>query len=814
MAGVAAAFKSLSDDNAIQYILADIPFFCMGIMSIGLFIFFVLMRRVDSLVFCLHMSVIVAFVASILDLVQILVRGRFAVDEGLELNSVSGLITSREVGYALSFGLRFLYFWGFVAQPPPGEIPPKGNVIHSGSWRRWGITGVILEWSALTATLAIPVLQILYRNVDVLHKFGPVYIVEGALQIGLSAAFILKIVLNCWARMLANPEAAPARKTILSYSPMISALVLSMWIGIGNIAMFEFTETVLGRFLQAVEFYIVILHVLVTTFYHLRRVTITAVAQAPTVQRNPSFNGLPELKSHDPFMRIAPPVISTPDLRSVIGQNVRTNYNGKGGGRPSLLRQGSAASRISSWLNFRRFSSRAEPSTLPDADNARLWNQDEAERGYSPDGRDIGGGPVDSAIDVESTRSYAKSVTRAESTKWQEPAYVALAVRSPSSASTNALANTALSPSSGQTAALRRNASPSGTPGSRARTPELPKITIPPRAHSRYVADTPHTASPPSIYGSPVSGVNDIIRGVSIYDNRATLQPSPISDYINSSRSSRISDLLRQQAELDRSIAALRIFSPSNESIAPRKSSPPLPFDLPQTDESDQRKTRSSAPSDVSLSNFPDPPWGRTSTATTMTILPAVPLPSDGTSSVPNNIGDDATLLPAPAEPPVMFAVTDGDYASNSRSPTPLVDMEPDVLPNRSRMNSGGTQYEITSFIGKLTHPEHYEPASFSTVSVINSDDGQINVPRNVGSRDDAGTSRVVPATAAGNQNAKEDVVLRQASDDSSVVAGAPPNRTFSAPSENRFVRPVGLPPRPRLVARDLLSPVMERPSP
>lgn len=67
MSGVAAALKSLSSDNVVsnrvhheiallltqpsiwqvQYILADIPFFCVGILSLGVFTFFIFMKRAD-----------------------------------------------------------------------------------------------------------------------------------------------------------------------------------------------------------------------------------------------------------------------------------------------------------------------------------------------------------------------------------------------------------------------------------------------------------------------------------------------------------------------------------------------------------------------------------------------------------------------------------------------------------------------------------------------------------------------------------------------------------------------------------------------
>lgn len=195
---------------------------------------------ITSLLFCLHMSVLIAFVSSILDLIQLLIRGSTKVDNNTGLQSVSGLTSVREVGFALSFGLRFLFFWGFVAQPPPGESRPECNAVHNGSWRRWGLLGLILEMFTLALVLIDPVLQILYRLITSLHKIGPIYEIESTIQVVLSTVFILKILLNCWVKMLVGGETAlPVRKTLAGYSPVITALVISILIGIGNIAMCE-----------------------------------------------------------------------------------------------------------------------------------------------------------------------------------------------------------------------------------------------------------------------------------------------------------------------------------------------------------------------------------------------------------------------------------------------------------------------------------------------------------------------------------------------------------------------------------------------
>lgn len=101
MAGIAAAFKTLSDDHIVQYLLADVPFFCVGILSLGVFTFFVFMKRADSVLFALHMAVLVAFIAAILDLVQMLLRGSDDVDKAIGLKGVEGLIVAREASHRL-----------------------------------------------------------------------------------------------------------------------------------------------------------------------------------------------------------------------------------------------------------------------------------------------------------------------------------------------------------------------------------------------------------------------------------------------------------------------------------------------------------------------------------------------------------------------------------------------------------------------------------------------------------------------------------------------------------------------------------------
>lgn len=192
-------------------------------------------RASFRLVFCLHLSVLVAFLAALFDLSQLLIRGKEAVDLGINTASVSGLITAREVFFAFSDGLRFLFYWGFVAAIPLGETIPENTVIHSGSWQRWGLLGKMLKWLTLLLVLLITIFQLVYRDVATLAKLGPIYETEATLEIIVSAVFILKLLLNTWARVPSGTTMMPTKGAMLvQYAPMIVALLFSLWIAVGN----------------------------------------------------------------------------------------------------------------------------------------------------------------------------------------------------------------------------------------------------------------------------------------------------------------------------------------------------------------------------------------------------------------------------------------------------------------------------------------------------------------------------------------------------------------------------------------------------
>ncbi|KZT06831.1 uncharacterized protein LAESUDRAFT_759008 [Laetiporus sulphureus 93-53] len=823
MAGVAAAFMRLSSDNIVQYLLADVPIFCVGIMSLGIFTFFLFMKRADALILCLHLSIIVAFISAILDLVQLLVRGSEAVDDALDLTSVTGLITVREVGYALSFGLRFLFFWGFVAQPPPGEARSMGNVRHNGSWNRWGAIGIVLEISTLALVLVDPVLQVIYRVVTSLHKIGPLYEVESAIQAVLSAVFILKLLLNSWVRWTVNGDVPPTLKTIGNYSAMILALLISALIGIGNLAMFEFTETVLGRFLQAVELYIVMVYVLTSAFYHLRRQSWHRGARSP--------HGSRDVKTRSPSPQITAPVITSPDLLQVVGRDVQL-----GSRRPSFMLRTSAASRVSEWLNIRRISDRLSGHVTPpeEMEKASLWKQDEAERGIPPEARDEPGKVPDSAVDV-----YTPTVSVAQpahGAPWRDPLettilpILAVAEKSPTSAGsrqypghpplTSKVSNSSLMRAAAERHQQQQQQSAQSPAASekveegvllkQRRAPELPRLTIPEPVHSRHpTIDTQRPASEASryssVYAPPLTGITEVISGFEL--PAKTTQP-PAAGHVDSgsARSSCISELIRQQAELDKSIAALRLFSPTDETPNTRR----LAVVGQGQDGSEARITRSTQ-SDLSLSNFPEPPWGRASGTSEIAVLtPEVPA---GTTKMGEAEAAAVASLPERRISGAMLMVPDANPLRDKERSSRL-DMEAAILSSRNRVDSGGTQYEITSFIGRLTHPDQYEQGSFASSILNRSHDGPLVPPQFPGFRGRTDSLESARSIHSLVQAVTSDIVTGPPSDRIPINGSPSPPvaaRGYVA-RDQRFSKRVGLPPRPRITAQDTVVPTSEDP--
>ncbi|KAI0793382.1 hypothetical protein C8Q75DRAFT_558798 [Abortiporus biennis] len=725
--------KSLSDDKSIEYILADIPMFADGILALAILTFFCIMGRVNRVLLCLNVAVILAFLAALFDLAQNLSRGRLAVDNGTGIASVFGLLIARDVFFSLSFGFRFLFLWGFVAQPPPGESVEEDGVMHSGAWGRWGFLGTVLKWVLAALCVAIPVLQILYRCITAFSQFGPIYEVENAMAIIVSALLILKLFLNLY---LVGISGKVSRiRTFLCYLPMILAIMLGLSISIGNMLEFLYSETVLARFLQGIELYTFILYLAVTTFY--RSCHKGEASNSDNRNRSSSFYNMSRsaMFGRESFFQF-PTTNSTmflslrrPSENKLQQTQPPIQVQSEKPPRPSVVTNPSssisaAAQKIPNWMIPRRLSQRLDDLVSPES-GARLWNQDEAERGLSP-------GPTELHNEIEVKASASRTsfdqspMEPKESARWQDPVFTSVLKEA---ADEILPTSSPLSPSVSS-------------------SPLLP----PPRIYSQS-PDSTRTDSP--VFG--LDGITNKPRVAAV--ETESVQPRNLviqspQDGFESSRSSVISQLFRQQAELDKSIASLRLLSQrTNAAIAARESV-------------EGARTSSVAASDFSLSNFPQPPWRRSNdTEATERFSELVPTTKDA----PGMGGDTVVLEPESMDlrPPVMPAAS----SEHSRSlSVPFSDNDNPLLSvanGRSIVNSEGTQYEITSFIGDLMHPAHKKNMSTSQVS-------------------QASAASFISMASEGSQRTVR------------VATRAKPVLSIVGPPNERG-RVIGLPPRPKL---------------
>ncbi|KAK0233264.1 hypothetical protein IW262DRAFT_1329465 [Armillaria fumosa] len=621
------ASLSLSDDTAVESVLADIPFFCIGIMAFGISTFFLVMKQVNLPSLYLYLSALLAFTASVFDLSQLLARGSFNVVRGYAADSVRGLINTREVSLALSVGFRFMFFWTFVAERPRGEPPPilgKAEYVpryhaHSASWQRWGYLGFILKWGLLALTVAIPIMQIIWRIVQ--RQVGLIYTVESTIEVVASSLFILKLFLNVFLSSL-----NPWWLWVISYLGPIVALLISLGIGIGQLVLFAFSETTLGRFLQAIELYILIVFLLIDAFYITPEMRRHQVRKAQTSNGLGGFDNLPR--------------------RSVSAATV--NHNNV----------------VETAQNIR-----SETVALPASRSSGqvplfLWDRNDPELGGFPDRQR---NPTAEIADpVSDVRTSPRSLKI-------EPGIDDAPLPLPES-------HEELTPttSKGEDPPLR------------------PKTGV--SFSSYYLEDNRASLPPPkpifvsevspSGPDSPIYGLNGIITATG--DSRSTKTKS---ESLNSQSTTSFDELLRQQSELDQSIAALRLFSPQESTAtisdvkdvaapgAPLKSASIPPSAGTGTNSYIGTKAdSSSAPSEFSLSIFPEPPTNGSG-------FPDNPVTS---------ISGRNTMVPLRPENILISSPVIDEVPSIPTSPNGL---------GTGRFGSAGTQYDVTSFIGGLTQP-------------------------------------------------------------------------------------------------------------
>ncbi|KAJ6503276.1 hypothetical protein C8R47DRAFT_1316526 [Mycena vitilis] len=647
---------SLTDNAALEYVLSDIPFFCVGLTALAVFAFFIVMRRINLPAIYLYTSSLLAFVAAILDLTQVLLRGVTNTDQGLLLNTVVGITNTREVLLALSFGFRYLYLWAFVAQRPRYEPRPRTQedplfsetYLHSASWERWGAPGFVLKFALLGSVISIPILQIVWR---IATGWSAVYIAEATIQIAVSVLLITKLLLNLFLSTV-----APWWRPFTPYIVPIMALLISTGIGAGNLLLFKFSETTLGRFLQAVETYSLILSVLIFTFYNIPR-----YAAPPTVsarKRSSFFTSQQPSKAEESMF--SPPVEETPVIQ--IGRAVVTPE----GSRESML------SMLSAWINVRK-------APRPNSGEQKLWNSGDAELGISTEMR--GKTPASSVAESPQVQVF-EDVQRpplAVNTKDSlmiPPTPNALEVTTPTSVN-RPFTGVSFASYYGM-ATSSRLTMPAVTPGDDARNTDSPIYGL------NGIINPAGPADPesPTLSRRPPSS------------SLAPPSPSAGRESVNS-----FDELLRQQTELDKSIAALRLFSPTTTLMS--LPAPPDPEPEPESKSNDRSMSMSSGKSmsnrsEFSLSIFPEPPPVESA------VIPAESIPA---------------LMGRARDPPFPPRAPRTRMQSQVPHSVDIDSLSVPVSPAyNNRFDSAATQYDVTSFIGDLTSPG---PSSEPKVSVL-----------------------------------------------------------------------------------------------
>ena len=189
-----------------------------------------------------------------------------------------------------------------------------------------------------------------------------------------------------------------------------------------------------------------------------------------------------------------------------------------------------------------------------------------------------------------------------------------------------------------------------------------------PSEHTSESAPLSNPAQTRSIE-SPVYGLDGI---VSTSRMGRTSQVSSVTS---------IDELLRKQRELDKSIEALRLFSPGMSSTpTPEKPITAMPPNITRGDST-------SMASVLSLSNFPEPP--SISRRSSATIRPVLRRSQRQRSQRVERPGI------APVPPPIIIPPVDDDI--NGKLPQ-TVGRTGDTRFNK--FDSMGTQYDVTSFIG------------------------------------------------------------------------------------------------------------------
>lgn len=161
------------------------------------------------------------------------------------------VIRAREALFAFSVGLRFLFYWSYVAEPPRKDLSAAAtqrvqkfdfltsqctHELHNGSWMRWGLPGKLVGVGLLVAIIIITTLQIVWRELPQFHRYTNVYATDAALELLVSFVLLLKLFLNA---VTFNSADGMVVHTFSECLAPIFGLLVNIAIGLGNLLFCE-----------------------------------------------------------------------------------------------------------------------------------------------------------------------------------------------------------------------------------------------------------------------------------------------------------------------------------------------------------------------------------------------------------------------------------------------------------------------------------------------------------------------------------------------------------------------------------------------
>jgi hypothetical protein len=647
----------------------------------------------------------------IFDLAQLLARGGINASPSSD-NGVQGLVTIRETAFALSLALRYMWVSGFVVRSVQASQPQPAattNFSEHGalSWKRFGALGLLIQWSLLTIVATIFGLQVAWRLMDG-PDARPIYYTSAGLEVGLLVIFCGKLGLN-----FAFVKDAQRWCLFRTYAVPTIGLLFQFSVAFGNLFDFPFSETVLGRFLQAIGLYLFVLWTMADG-YTRHTSPASRIPNDPPVlpvalRRGSTLRlSIHNIPSNTQIQQLSP----IPDLPQSQDKRVRRS-------RPSITSRSS----VTSWIANRRILRAQVPY---DNDDERLWVQDQAELGFSP----VLEKTTNHFSNRISEEPRPRAINAPSNSRWMDPMFSALS-ESPEQVDdirglgvqpfSPPILNTPTGPDilsddhefdpepipPMSSAPFARAASPSiqwkinvQGPASALSTPKhdsslvVPTFSETENGSSGNGSDQDGILLPPRSLltpglDSPVYGLEGVRTEPAANRPPNFLHMSTASSIARSSLTSHadIEEVLRRQQVLDRSIEKLKLTSGSRSSSVIME---------PST----SRPSMISSISGVSLTQFPAPPWlrrslmpgsSRSSARFSLSAMTAPVRASRRSASL------DSTDL----RPPQMPAVVAEGRTAHVSLPESLRDsMDLAESPGRSpKFGSKGTEYVITSFI-------------------------------------------------------------------------------------------------------------------